>query len=130
MRNFIGSFFHNVRLEGFRNAAESFLCTLRPEGIFFGDNLLTWSKNLSFLENERLMAALERHTEEEWEQSLVWRTAVLAWAARRALRQSGDFVECGAYKGTTARILCDYLDFGSLPRRYYLYDLFEHTSDM
>jgi hypothetical protein len=55
--------------------------------------------------------------------------AVLAWAARTAMRGSsvpGDFVECACYRGTSARVVCDTVNFAESDRRYYLYDLFEH----
>jgi hypothetical protein len=94
-------------------------------GIFTGDNLITFGKNLSFLTDERFMAAIERHTGNDTERSIVWRTAVLCWAARNGLRRPGDFVECGCFRGTTARVIADVVDFGTLDRQYWLYDLFE-----
>lgn len=39
-------------------------------------------------------------------------------------------MECACYKGNSARIVCDYLDFGKSDKHYYLYDLFEHSADM
>ena len=39
------------------------------------------------------------------------------------MRLDGAFVECGCYRGSTAKVVADYLD---LQRPYYLYDLFEH----
>jgi hypothetical protein len=58
--------------------------------------------------------------------------AVLAWAARTALRREvpGDFVECACYRGTGARIVCDTVGFGETGRKYYLYDLFDHDPSM
>jgi hypothetical protein len=100
-------------------------------GIYAGDNLLTFGRNLSFLEDQKLMAAFRRHATTAVEQAVLWRTAVVAWAARSGLRLKGDFVECACYKGTTARIVCDVLDFATRPERhYYLYDLFEHDPSM
>lgn len=39
-------------------------------------------------------------------------------------------MECACYKGTSARIICDYVGFGNSGKQYYLYDLFEHSEDM
>ena len=64
------------------------------------------------------MSAVERNVDSHKELCLVWRSAVLARAGRQGLRRAGDFVECRVLKGTTARILCDYLDFVALDRRY------------
>ena len=73
------------------------------------------------------MKALDEHANGNIEKSIVWRTAVLVWAARNGLRRGGDFVECGCYRGTSARIICDTLEFNSMGRDYYLYDLFDYA---
>ncbi len=112
--------------QGMRQALQQ----VRHGGIFAGDNLVTMSKNLGFLQDEKFMAAVRKHATSDTERGLVWRQAVVAWAAREGLRREGDFVECACYKGTTARIICDYVDFGTLDKRYYLYDLFEHDPAM
>ena len=39
-------------------------------------------------------------------------------------------MECACYKGTSARIVCDALNFNAAGRKYYLYDLFEHDEEM
>ncbi len=101
------------------------------DGIFAGDNLFTYQRNLGFLEDEKLMAGYHRHATTTVEQSLLWRIAIVAWGAFNGLRRDGDFVECACYKGTTARIVCDYLDFAARQdKHYYLYDLFEHDQSM
>ena len=94
--------------------------------MFAGDNLITFGKNLSFLTDERFMAAVEAQVTTEVERTILWRTAVLAWAARNGLRRDGDFVECGCYRGTSARIIADTLGFGTIDRTFWLYDLFEY----
>ncbi|MDP3749228.1 MAG: class I SAM-dependent methyltransferase [Phenylobacterium sp.] len=100
------------------------------QGTFTGDNLITLDKNLSFLTDQKFMSAFEKHAQTKIEKGIIWRTAVLAWAAQSGLRLEGDFVECACYKGVSARIVCDYLDFGSKPKGYYLYDLFAHDPAM
>jgi hypothetical protein len=95
-------------------------------GIFTGDNLFTFGKNLSFLSDHAFMAAVERHAESSVERSIIWRTAVLCWAARIGLRHDGDFVECGCFRGTSARIIYDAVGLDSqAARTFWLYDLFE-----
>ena len=103
---------------------------LAPQGIFTGDNMFTFGKNLSFLDDERFITAFTRHVETEAEKSVIWRMNTLCWAARQSLRIAGDFVECACYKGMTARIVSDYVDLGNTDKQYYLYDLFEHSSGM
>ncbi len=92
------------------------------DGVFAGDNLITVGRNLSFLSDEALMSAWERHAEESHEKAILWRTNVLLWAVRQGLKLDGAFVECGVYRGTTARIL---IDAAGIERPFYLYDTFE-----
>lgn len=100
------------------------------KGIFTGDNLFTFNRNLSFLEDAPLMDAYNKHAEQPEEQAALWRIAVNAHFAKRALTLQGDIVECACYRGTTARILCDYVDFGQSDKEMWLYDLFEHHEGM
>jgi O-methyltransferase len=99
-------------------------------GIYAGDQLFTCHRNLSFLDDDRFMDAYNTQTEDAVEQAILWRTDTLVWAARNALKIEGDFVEAGCYKGTSARIICDTLNFADLDRQYYLYDLFVHDASM
>lgn len=102
----------------------------RPQGFFIGDNMMTFNKTLSFIDDQAFRTAWSKHSETLEERGAMWRRVTLMWAARSALRLEGDFVECGCYKGTGPRIIADVLNFGTLDRRYYLYDLFEHNSAM
>lgn len=113
--------------EGIRKAGEA---AVKGGGLFFGDNLFTYGRNLSFVEDSKLMAATAAHTENAVEKAILWRHAVVAWGAKQGMRLEGDFVECACYKGTTARIICDYVDFAASSKTYYLYDLFEHDDSM
>lgn len=108
------------------NAAFGGIASEWRRGIFTGDNLITYGKNLSFLDDDAFMASVERHAGDDVEKGIVWRTAVLCWAARNGQRLDGDFVECGCYRGTSARIVCDAIGFGAEKRQYWLYDLFEY----
>src|SRR5215218_6446243 len=91
-------------------------------GIFTGDNLFTFGKNLSFLTDRDFMSAVEKNTQNWVERSIIWRTAVLCWAARIGLRFDGDFVECGCFQGTSARIVYDTVKLEAEPARtFWLY---------
>ncbi len=103
---------------------------ISPQGVYAGDNLFTFGRNLSFLEDPHFMEAFEKHTETVIEKSIIWRSYILAWAATRAMKLPGDFAECGCYRGISARILCDYVNFGDSDKTFYLYDLFEHNDAM
>lgn len=101
-----------------------------PMGMYASDNLITFGRNLGFLRDQALLDAWKEHAEAPHERGILWRTAVLVWAARQGLRLEGDFVECGAYKGVSARIVADALNFKDTGRQFYLYDVFEHDTSM
>ncbi|NBQ38357.1 MAG: class I SAM-dependent methyltransferase [Alphaproteobacteria bacterium] len=128
--NYFGSIFFGIaRRNDFLSAVHSLLNSLRPEwnrGVFAGDNLITFGKNLSFRFDKPFMRALEAHAHDGVEKSIIWRTAILVWAARNGLRRDGDFVECGCYRGTSARIICDTIDINNTNKAFYLYDMFDY----
>lgn len=133
MLNHLPSSFYSLRHpEDFFEGIQKAIGSIEQEtGIYAGDNLFTYHRNLSFLEDEALMPAFNRHATTAIEQSLLWRVSILLWGARNGLRLEGDFVECACYKGTTARIICDAVDFAQrVDRHYYLYDLFDHDPGM
>lgn len=123
-------FFWGVRDHGAFNQGLDALIEAASEkrGWFAGDNLIAFGRNLGFLDDVPFMAAFRKHATNQIERGIIWRTAVAVWAARQALRRPGDFIECGCYKGTTARILLDTLDLSD--RRMHLYDLFDHDKAM
>lgn len=124
---FFGTTDHGEFVKGIQHAVNHIV----PQaGIFIGDNLFTWHRNLGFLDDARFVEAVGRHAETDVEKAILWRYHTLCWAAHRALRVEGDYLECACYKGTSARIVCDYVDFGKSDKHYYLYDLFEHSADM
>ena len=55
---------------------------------------------------------------------LEWRVFVACWAAHRAMRLNGDFVECGVNRGGLARAIIEYVDFGKSSKHFYLLDTF------
>ncbi|GAA4417574.1 class I SAM-dependent methyltransferase [Acidovorax lacteus] len=114
----------NGFVEGIQKAVN---CIGLQQGIYTGDNLFTYNRNLGFLEDEAFMAAFREHAQTPIEQAVIWRMSTILWGVRNGLRLEGDFVECACYKGTTVRVVCDAVDFGAhSDRHYYLYDLFDH----
>lgn len=53
-----------------------------------------------------------------------YRAHLLLWAAQRGTSLEGDFVECGVYTGGFAMAVCTYLNFQSLPKKFFLMDTF------
>jgi O-methyltransferase len=93
---------------------------------FAGDILVSWG-NVEFLEDPAFIQAVALGVERgSWTSTLDirWRFHVLLWAAARAARMEGDFVECGVNRGGFARSIVDYVDFGRLDKTFYLMDTF------
>lgn len=92
--------------------------------IFAGDNVILFGRNLGWRRNERFMAAFRENARTQQEQALELRLNTLSWAVEQALHVAGDFVECGVFRGFSSAVLCAYLDFALVPRRFWLYDTF------
>ncbi|MEM7295657.1 MAG: TylF/MycF/NovP-related O-methyltransferase [Pseudomonadota bacterium] len=91
---------------------------------FTGDNLIALQRAAGFREDEKFMQCLQKLVENKQERSLSWRLHTLIWAAQTALRLDGDFVECGVHRAFCSSFICDYLDFASVDKTFYLYDTF------
>ena len=131
MANHMKSVFYGVRdLSAFCGTVQTLINQITvQDGVFVGDNLISFNRNLSFLDDAKMMAAIDEHAETEVEQSVIWRTHLLCWCARRAMALDGDLVECACYRGTSARILADYVDFADSDKTMWLYDLFVHDAE-
>ncbi len=79
----------------------------------------------SFKESYRLGAESGHRICPPEDLHIEWRVYVCCWAARHACKLEGDFVECGVSTGIVSRAVANYVDFGSLPRRFWLVDTFE-----
>jgi len=126
----IGECFWGVRdVEAFYQAQYDLVAALPDPaaGVFVNDNTVAIQRSLAFTRDKPFMAAYSKHASTEAERGVIWRTATLVWAARQAMRVEGAFVECGCYKGTSARILVDAVE---LTRPFHIYDLFEHDKAM
>lgn len=102
--------------------------------VFWGDRLLTMDKATGFYENERFAKAFDEvKGSHEYDQysgpdTIAWRLAILVWAAERALRLPGDFVECGVFKGDMSYVVAESIGFADLDKTFYLYDTFSGFS--
>ena len=99
-------------------------------GIHFGDNLFTWGRNNSMLDDEAFVKSWSANAETDVDRAIVWRRYILACAAHHAVQLRGDFVECGAYTGAGVKTVIDYLGGTAFPATFWLYDLFEHAEGM
>ncbi len=130
MQNHIGTFFTVRDHAAFIAALQSAIDSGCPQGIYTGDNLFTFGRNLGFLNEQEFAEAISANISDEVEKSIVWRLHTLCWASKFCLGKPGDYVECGTYQGFCMRVVCDYLKFGEVDKKMYLYDLFEHNEAM
>jgi hypothetical protein len=99
-------------------------------GYHFADNLFTWARNNSMLEDDAFVTAWASNAKSDADKAIIWRRYVLACAAYHCVQLPGDFVECGAYTGVGVKTVMDYLGGPAFPKTFWLYDLFEHDSRM
>lgn len=104
-------------------------------GFYNADCLMTWERNLDSLASPRFTAAYQagmgtghkigRPSGSTTDTHIEWRTYVCCWAAEHATGLAGDFVECGVNTGIYSKAICEYLGFGELDRRMFLFDTFQ-----
>jgi O-methyltransferase len=98
------------------------------------DFLRTWNKSVDFLEDPRFMSAYRRGMDSghvigrpagsKIDIHIEWRIHVCCWAAKHASHLAGSFVECGTNTGIMSLAACEYVDFNSLDKDFYLFDTF------
>ena len=111
-------------------AAAKAMTELTSGGYHFADNLLTWGRNMSLLEDAAFIEAWRANIESQSDEAIVWRRYVLVCAAYHCVQLDGDFVECGAYTGVGMKTVLDYLGGTQFPKRFFGYDAFEHDASM
>jgi hypothetical protein len=79
-----------------------------------------------FLGNPRFQKAYQRGIEASRgvDPNSEWRVHIALWAASRALKAEGDFVECGVNAGFLSSAILQYLNWESTGRKFYLIDTF------
>jgi O-methyltransferase len=100
---------------------------------FKGDGMTLRGKHAPFLQDQRFMSAYRRGVTSghrlgasgEQDIHIEWRVAVTCWAARHGAKLPGDFVECGVNTGIYSLAICEYLNFNSLNKSFYLFDTFK-----
>jgi O-methyltransferase len=103
------------------------LLPLLGAGHHFGDNLLTWSRNISFNGDPGFKSAYEGNIQNPADAAIAWRRYILACAGYHSVQLAGDFVECGVYRGTGIKTVVDYLGGKSFPKHFYGYDTFDYN---
>jgi O-methyltransferase len=87
--------------------------------------------NCDFINDPRFAEAyrLGEQTRSWKDGRIQWRIHVLCWAADKASRLEGDFVECGVNRGGFSRAVMHFVDFPRLGKTFYLLDTFRGLED-
>ena len=94
---------------------------------FLGDNLFTWQRNNSMLDDKPFRKAWEDNLQNSADEAIIWRRYILACAAYHCLHVPGDFVECGVYLGTGIKTVMDYLGGTEFPKTFWGYDTYDYN---
>lgn len=100
--------------------------TLVNGGYYFGDNLFTWGRNNSALEDTAFTGALQANVQNPSDEAIAWRRYLLACSACHAIHLEGDFVECGVYLGTGMKTVIDYFGRERFGKTFWGYDTFDY----
>jgi len=101
---------------------------MRPYS-YNGSGLRTFGKTADFLQDPRFQRAHSRgwnsgHKKKQHIDDNRWIVHVALWAASQAARVAGDFVECGVDTGMMSLAVCEWLDFNTQDRDFWLFDTF------
>jgi O-methyltransferase len=90
------------------------------------------SHTADFLRDRKFIHAyLQGVATRSWDgNDLRWRVYNACWAAERALGLEGDFVECGVNRGGISRTVIEYVNFGTLQKKFFLLDTFRGSPNV
>ena len=96
-------------------------------GYYLGDNLLTWGRNNSLFDDAAFLSAWNNNVQNDADRAIAWRRYILACAAYHCAQLSGDFVECGVYRGTGIKTVIDYFGNKGFTKKFWGYDTFDYN---
>jgi len=99
--------------------------TLVTPSYYLGDNLFTWIKNNSAMEDTAFRNAWQSNIQNPADEAIAWRRYILACSAYHCLNLPGDFAEFGVYRGTGIKTVMDYLGGVEFPKIFWGYDTFD-----
>lgn len=113
---------------GSKTLGSSKLLITRAESTYFGDGVAT-IRFSEHLENKRFITSYDKawaNVNSDWLQKtkvdIRLRAHICSWAAQHCKTLEGDFLEFGTYFGILALMMCDYISFEKLNKKFYLFD--------
>jgi hypothetical protein len=98
----------------------------------YAEDALITNKNISSLFEPDFLNAYQKAVDDGLyvDAAIRWRCHVACWAGSVAIKNKGDFVECGVNKGFISRIVMDYLKFEAREDiKFWLLDTYEGFSE-
>jgi hypothetical protein len=94
-------------------------------GSYLGDNLFTWMRNNSALEDNAFRQAWQSNITNAADEAILWRRYILCCAAYHCVQLEGDFVECGVLFGTGVKTVIDFFGRDNFAKPFWAYDTFD-----
>lgn len=97
----------------------------------YSEDIIMTKADIGFMNDDKFKQAYQKCLEADKGRllpnnySIRWRIHTLLWASKYASNLEGDFVDYGGGFGLFASAIYEYLDFGSLNKKYHLLDSFE-----
>lgn len=111
------------RFNALMNEASKLVTT----GVYLGDNLFTWMRNNSALDDGAFREAWQANVANGADEAALWRRYVLACAAFHCVHLEGDFVECGVLFGTAVKTVIDFFGREHFAKTFWAYDAFDEN---
>lgn len=98
---------------------------------YYNDGMILYDRNISFLNEPRFRESYQKGMASGHriggggDLGIEWRVYIACWAAMQVLPLEGEFVECGVNTGMMSLAICNYLDFNSVNKWFYLFDTYE-----
>lgn len=101
-----------------------------PTVVYNSDSLLVTDKNLPFNTDKKFINSYKIASLQDKIINISYRAYICCWAAQKAMKLEGDFVECGVNKGILSRTVIEYIDFYNIKdKKFYLFDTYEGLVD-
>jgi O-methyltransferase len=115
-------------------ARDRFVTAMSPVPVYDHDGMRLYGKNTEAISDPAFREAYSRGMNSGHKISrapgsnddihIEWRAHICCWAAWHAKQLKGDFVECGVNTGIMSITVCNFIDFNSLDKSFYLFDTF------
>jgi len=110
--------------ERFKKLMDEAVSLVLP-GSYLGDNLFTWERNNSALNDNAFTEAWRSNIAGTADEAVLWRRYILCCAAYHCVQLEGDFVECGAFFGTGVKTVIDFFGKDKFAKQFWAYDTFD-----